>query len=69
MASNCRKVAASEPGHLHDAATCEDHLENRSVARVGHLNLRSEAEFASALRADTPPQAGLGSLRGDVVRR
>ena len=24
------------------------------LARVGHLDLRSEAEFASALRADTP---------------
>ena len=37
MASNRRKVAASEPGHLHDAATCKDQLENRSVACVGHL--------------------------------
>jgi hypothetical protein len=41
MAGNRRKVAASEPGHLHDAATCEGGLENRSVARVGHLDMRA----------------------------
>jgi hypothetical protein len=29
---------------------------DRSSARVGHLELRSEAEFASALRADTLEQ-------------
>src|SRR5262245_8690446 len=31
----------------------------RSVARVGHLDLRTEAEFASSLRTDTPKQFGL----------
>src|SRR5262249_48782777 len=28
----------------------------RRLARFGHLDLRSEAEFASALKSDTPPR-------------
>jgi hypothetical protein len=35
MASNCRKVAASAPGHLHDAAIGEDHFK-RAGRGGGH---------------------------------
>jgi len=33
MASNCRKVAASERGHPHDAAIGEDHFERAGLGR------------------------------------
>jgi hypothetical protein len=51
----------------HVAFTLHDCCESWRVARVGLLDLRSEAAFASALKSDTPKQ--VTSVDGTEMRR